>query len=91
MAVSPHPSVKPSKPYKPPATSTTQGTINKIDGNASGQHGVHYGFRHEISVKNPNRSEMAAHFTSHKEGSNEGSTSRASKPGSETDKNDVAK
>lgn len=90
MAVDKHPSRKPTPPFKPPATSTTSGGMNKET--HSGQEGVPYGFRHELSVKNPNRSEMAAHFTATHEGSNEGpSKSKAGKVGSETDSQDVAK
>jgi hypothetical protein len=29
---------------------------------ASGQHGVEYGFRHELHIKDPNKSEMSHHF-----------------------------
>ncbi len=81
MAVDKHPSRAPAKPYKPPATSTTSGTVNKVE--ASGQGSVPYGFRHEIQVKNPNRSEMAAHFTSKGEAPNEGTAAKAAKPGDE--------
>jgi len=92
MAVDKHPSRRPSPPRKPPATSTTAGTVNKIPCNkGSGQEGVEYGFRHELSVKSPNDSEMSHHFTSSegkakrpgREAPNEGSTSRASRPGDE--------
>lgn len=57
MAASPHPSVKPSKPRKPPATSTTCGTVNKIDASCSAQPGVPYGFRHQVRVSDPSISE----------------------------------
>ncbi len=76
MAVDKHPSRAPAKPYKPPATSTTSGTKNKIE-HGSGQCDVEYGFRHELQVKNPNRSEMSSHFTSKSESPNEGSVSKA--------------
>ena len=81
MAVDKHPSRKPTPPMKPPATSVTSGGMNKETN--SGQAGVHYGFRHELEVKNPNRSEMSAHFTQTKEASNEGTASKAHKPGDE--------
>jgi hypothetical protein len=55
--------------------------VNKVE--ASGQGSVPYGFRHEIQVKNPNRSEMAAHFTSKGEAPNEGTAAKAAKPGGE--------
>lgn len=72
MAVDQHPSRRPSPPRKPPATSTTDGTINKMKASASGQPGVEYGARHEVQVKNPAKSEMAHHFAGH-----------ASRPGDE--------
>jgi hypothetical protein len=84
MSVDTHPSRKPSPPRKPPATSTTSGEANKET--HSGQAGVPYGFRHEINVKNPNRSEMAAHFASSKEAPNEPASrkaQKASRPGDE--------
>lgn len=91
MAVDKHPSRKPSPPRKPPATSTTAGTMNKMPESASGQAGVEYGFRHELKVGNAAKSEMAHHFTSSdgkapragREMPNEGSVSRASRPGDE--------
>lgn len=54
MAVSPHPSVKPAKPHKPPAVPPGHGE--------SGQADVHYGAPHKLHVKSPNSSEMAHHF-----------------------------
>lgn len=83
MAVDVHPSRRPSLPRRPPAVAPTKGE--------SGQPGVEYGARHNVSVKSPNSSEMAHHFTSSdgsarkagKEQSNEGTVSRASKPGDE--------
>jgi len=85
MAVDVHPSRRPSPPRKPPATSTTAGTINKMKERDSGQPGVEYGARHEVQVKNPNSSEMAHHFAARagREQPQEGSVSRASKPGDE--------
>lgn len=95
MAVDKHPSRAPSPPRKPPATSTTAGTINKIPcDSGSGQAGVEYGFRHELSVKPPHKSEMSGHFQdwtesegraprAGKEHPNEGGVSRASRPGDE--------
>jgi hypothetical protein len=74
MAVSPHPSVKPSPPRKPPATSTTAGTVNKMPMGASGQEGVPYGFRHEVRQMDGAKSEFEF-------GGMDG------KPGSQTDKN----
>jgi hypothetical protein len=74
MAVDKHPSRMPTPPRKPPATSTTDGTMNKMRSSASGQGGVEYGFRHELQVKSPNSSEMAHHF-----GSSEGKAPRAGK------------
>jgi hypothetical protein len=93
MSVDSHPSRKPAAPKKPPATSTTEGTCNKV--HSSGQDGVPYGFRHEINVKPSHKSELAHHFkdaytggkggAGHpgKEAPNEGSVSRASRPGDE--------
>jgi hypothetical protein len=93
MAVDRHPSRKPAAPKKPPATSTTEGTCNKI--HSSGQDGVPYGFRHELSVKPAHKSEMAHHFgnayTGGKSGAGhpgkehpqEGKASRAKRPGDE--------
>ena len=63
MAVSPHPSVKPGEPRKPKATSTTEGTMNKIT--HSGQDGVPYGFRHEVNVKPSHKSEREHDFHDH--------------------------
>jgi len=91
MAVDQHPSRRPSPPRKPPATSTTDGTINKMRESASGQPGVEYGARHELRTMNPAKSEMAHHFGSSegrapragREQPNEGKASRASKPGDE--------
>ena len=60
MAVDKHPSRKPAEPYKPPRTSTTSGEDNKET--ISGQAGVHYGFRHEITVHD-GESTMKHHFT----------------------------
>lgn len=81
MSVSKHPSVKPTPPAAP-----KRGEDNKKEG-VSGQAGVEYGFRHELQVKDPNKSEMSHHFhDSHsgKEASNEPrEMSRASKPGDE--------
>jgi hypothetical protein len=42
----PTPSVKPSLPRKPPATSTTMGTVNAMPENANDQPGVPYGAIH---------------------------------------------
>ncbi len=50
MAVSPHPSVKPSKPSKPPEAHQREGE--------SGQEGIHYGARHTLHHHNPNKSEF---------------------------------
>lgn len=66
MAVSKHPSVKPSAPRKPPATSTTAGTVNKIpshEGTRDG--GGTYGFKHEVNVKPSHKSERAHDFHDH--------------------------
>jgi hypothetical protein len=91
MAVDEHPSRRPSPPRKPPATSTTAGTINKMPAKDSGQTGVDYGARHEVQVKNPNKSEMGHHFTSSegrapkagREEPQEGPKGRAGKVGDE--------
>ena len=65
MPVSPHPSVKPTSPRKPPATSTTQGTVNKVSGSGgSDQAGVNYGFGGSIKVSDPSKSERAGDITS---------------------------
>jgi hypothetical protein len=83
MAVDKHPSRRPSPPRKPPATSTTAGTINKIPcGDGSGQSGVDYGFRHEVNVKPSHKSERHYDFN---EGMSMGSSSegRAPRPGKE--------
>jgi len=61
MAVDKHPSRKPSLPSKPPATSTTAGTANKIPASfGKAQGGGSYGFRHGINPKDPSKSERAA-------------------------------
>lgn len=92
MAVDQHPSRRPSPPRKPPATSTTAGTINKMPASSSGQEGVEYGARHELKTMNPAKSEMSHHFTSSegrakspgREQPNEGGRKeRASRPGDE--------
>lgn len=91
MSVDKHPSRSPSPPRKPPATSTTAGTINKMKERDSGQAGVEYGARHELKTMNPAKSEMSHHFTSSegrapragKEQPQEGKASRASRPGDE--------
>lgn len=91
MAVDQHPSRRPSPPRKPPATSTTAGTANKMPASASGQAGVEYGARHQLQVKG-GKSEMSHHFTSSdgrapragKEQPQEGGkATRASEPGDE--------
>lgn len=90
MAVDQHPSRRPSPPRKPPATSTTDGTINKMDASASGQEGVDYGARHQLKTMS-GKSEFSHHFTSSeghakspgREHSNEGPKGHASKPGDE--------
>ncbi len=82
MAVDPHPSRRPSPPRKPPAVPPSVG--------ASGQDGVGYGTHHKLKVMG-GKSEFAHHFTGSdgrakspgREQSNEGSVSRASKPGDE--------
>ncbi len=74
-------SLKPSPPKSPPAVKPTEG--------ASGQPGVAYGDMRNMKVLNPNKSEMSNHFTAHdgkaskpgKEASNEGTVSKAGKPG----------
>lgn len=69
-------SIKPSPPRKPPAVAPTVG--------ASGQAGVAYGDLRNLHVKDPNASELSHHFsagTPGKEQSNEGTTSKAGKPG----------
>ena len=86
MAVDMHPSRRPTPPAKPPATSTTAGTINKMKASDSGQKGVEYGARHELHVKDPNSSEMSDHFHASKPGKehpNEGMASKAMRPGDE--------
>ena len=61
MAVSQHPSMRPSPPRSPPRTTTTSGTADVI--HTSGQPGVPYGFKHELKVSaTPHKSEMAHHF-----------------------------
>jgi hypothetical protein len=57
MAVSPHPSVKPGKPVKPPAVAPTVGE--------SGQPHVGYGAPHKLHVKPSHISEMSHHFAAH--------------------------
>jgi hypothetical protein len=74
-------SIKPTAPRKPPAVEPTKGE--------SGQPGVKYGDLRPLKIGNPAKSEMAHHFTAHdgsggkagKEMSNEGSASKAGKPG----------
>lgn len=83
MAVDKHPSRKPSEPAVPRRTTTTSGTDNKIeahDGKAQG--GGDYGFRHELHVKDPSKSEMSHHFESHKSHSM-AKHERSSRPGDE--------
>lgn len=83
MAVDVHPSRRPSPPRKPPAVEPGRGE--------SGQPGVPYGAHQTLKVKSPNASEMSHHFTGSdghakkagREEPQEGSTSRASKPGDE--------
>lgn len=65
MGVDKHPSRRPSEPRRPPATSTTAGTINKMPESASGQAGVEYGARHELSVYDGAESTMEHHFHDH--------------------------
>lgn len=68
-------SIKPTAPRKPPAVAPTKGE--------SGQPGVAYGDLRNLKTKDPNASEMAHHFAgiAGKEHSNEGSVSKAGKPG----------
>lgn len=69
-------SIKPSAPRKPPAVAPTKGE--------SGQAGVAYGDLRNLHVKDPNASEMSHHFSAGKAGkeqSNEGTDSKAGKPG----------
>lgn len=75
MAVESQASIKPTAPRKPPAVAPIVGV--------SGQEGVPYGGLRNLSVKDPNASEMAHHFApaAGKEQSNEGTTSKAGKPG----------
>lgn len=54
------PSQKPSLPRKPPATSTTEGTVNTIGG-ANQQDGVEYGAKHR-SLKVCTGSERSGDF-----------------------------
>jgi hypothetical protein len=83
MSVDKHPSRMPSPPRKPPAAMPSMGE--------SGQAGVPYGSRHSMQVKNPNKSEMAHHFTGSdgraksagREESQEGPKGRAGKVGDE--------
>lgn len=55
MAVSPHPSVKPSKPRKPPSDAGGQGSRE------SGQAGVAYGAKHEYGHSNEHSSQEYGH------------------------------
>lgn len=78
MAMDRHPSRKPGQPRRPPATSTTSGMPNKIEGRAKAtgedaQYGfkheanlsehVPYGSTHKVAVKPAHKSEMAHHFS----------------------------
>ena len=46
------PSVKPGLPRKPPATSTTSGTVNTTSNQHNQQDGVQYGANHrKLSIK----------------------------------------
>lgn len=56
----PTPSQKPALPRKPPATSTTEGTVNTIGG-ANQQAGVEYGAKHR-ALKVCTTSERAGDF-----------------------------
>lgn len=58
MAVSPHPSVKPSQPKRPPRI---EHKAEHAEG--SGQSGVPYGSSHTLKVHDPNSSEFAHHFS----------------------------
>lgn len=55
----------------------------------SGQEGVHYGFRHELHIKDPNKSELSHHFHDSKPGREEPQEPpshkmhRAGRPGAE--------
>ena len=75
MAVEKQSSIKPAAPKKPPAVAPTVGM--------SGQPGVGYGDLRTLKVKDPTKSEFAAHFAGSPGGekSNEGSDSKAGKPG----------
>ena len=67
MAVDKHPSRHPSPPRTMPASGP--GAPPKLQAEiheGSGQHGVPYGFKHELQVKPAHKSEMAHHFHDHK-------------------------
>ncbi len=70
MAVDKHPSRRPSPPREMPASGP--GAPPKLKAEiheGSGQHGVPYGFKHELRVSStPHKSEMAHHFHDHHKG-----------------------
>lgn len=96
MAVDQHPSRRPSPPRKPPATSTTDGQANTVSKTETGDGMMEYGSRNgkDLRVTKGHGTERAHDFMPYgasegkapkagKEQSNEGTTSRASKPGDE--------
>lgn len=96
MAVDKHPSRRPSPPRKPPATSTTDGQPNTVGRTMTGDGWMEYGSRNgknmNLKVVHDHGSERHSDFMGFSEGKapkagkehpNEGTTSRAKRPGDE--------
>jgi len=64
MAVDAHPSRKPTKPFKPPATSTTDGQANTVSKTMQGWGEMEYGSRNgkDLRVVKGAGTTMAHHF-----------------------------
>ena len=96
MAVDVHPSRRPSPPRKPPATSTTDGQPNTVSKTMTGDGWMEYGSRNgkDLRVVDGHGTERAHDFQPHqpgerkaphagKEQPQEGTTSRAMRPGTQ--------
>ena len=66
MAVDKHPSRKPSAPFKPPATSTTDGQANTVSKTMQGWGQMEYGSRNgkDLRIMPSHKSELAHDFES---------------------------
>ena len=96
MSVDRHPSRRPSPPRKPPATSTTDGQANTVGKTMTGSGWMEYGSRNgkDLRVTAGHGAERASDFKAYtssegkakrpgKEHPNEGTASRAKRPGDE--------